>query len=111
MVLLFFMSGILATRADDLFKIRIENDNLIVCVEQQIPDDLEFLELRLKGGKKIHITPVQNDSCKSMFYLNSKQAKQVKNRGIKSIIFHGSISHHKISVDEDQNRQIISNLP
>lgn len=100
-----------ATYGDNIFKVRIENDNLIVCLQKQIPADLEYLELRLRGGKKIKIIPVESGNCKSMFYLNSRQAKQVKKRGVKSVVFHGSISNFKIRVNENQNKQFISNLP
>ena len=82
LVFLFLMSCTLVSRGDNIFKTLIENDNLIVCVQQQIPDDLKYLKLRLKGGEKMQNTPVKNDDCKSMFYLNSKQAKQVKKEGL-----------------------------
>ena len=96
---------------EDVFDVTIENDNLIVCVLKRAPIDAQYLELRLKGGKKIRITPVKNELCNSMFYLNSSQAKQVKKKGVKSIIFYGASYLQRIDINERQNEQFLSSLP
>ncbi len=96
---------------EDVFDVTIKNDNLIVCVLKHAPVDAQYLELRLKGGKKIRITPLRNEFCNSMFYLNSVQAKQVKKKGVKSIIYYGSNFLHRIDINERQNEQFLSSLP
>jgi len=81
-----------------IFRVTIENDNLFVCVELQQPGDVQTIDLKLKGGEKITIHPGRGKDCIMLFYLNSRQAKQLKNRGVKSIIYHFRTESKKIIV-------------
>jgi len=48
---------------------------------------LDQMILRLKGSKKIKVKPVRTESCISFFYLNSRQAVKVKEKGKRSVRF------------------------
>jgi len=96
---------------EDVFDVTISNDNLIVCILVPSPNDTQYLELKLKGGRKIRITPMKTKSCNSMFYLDSQQAQLVKKKGIRSIIFYNAGHQVKVDINENQNKQFLSSLP
>jgi len=96
---------------EDVFDVTISNDNLIVCILVPSPTDAQYLELKLKGGRKIRITPMKTNSCNSMFYLDSQQAQLVKKKGIRSIIFYNAGDQEKVNINESQNKQFLSSLP
>jgi hypothetical protein len=100
-----------ADNEDDFFSLSIENDNLIVCLKHAPTEGLAFIELRLRGGKRIKINPTEKEACGSLFYLDSQQALMVKKKGIKSIVYHQKESAEKVHISESQNRQFISSLP
>ena len=94
-----------------IFSVTIENDNLFVCLEIQPPADIKTIDLKLKGGKKITVYPVEGKKCMTLFYLDSRQAKQIKKRGVKSIIYHYKKETLKVTVTPGQNLELVSFLP
>lgn len=48
---------------------------------------MDLMILRLKGSKKIKVKLVRTESCNSFFYLNSRQAVKVKEKGKRSVRF------------------------
>ena len=112
-----FILFVLASRSfaggvdSPIFRVTIENDNLFVCLEMQPPDDVKTIDLKLKGGKKITIYPVEGKNCKTLFYLDSRQARQIKKRGVKSIVYHCKTESKKVIVTPGQNLELVSYLP
>ena len=111
-ILVVFSSRSFATEIErPIFRVTIENDNLFVCLEIQPPDDVQTIDLKLKGGKKITIYPAEGKDCKTLFYLDSRQAKEIKKRGIKSIVYHCKTASKKVIVTLEQNLELVSFLP
>ncbi len=94
----------IAFEIQPVFIVKIENDNLFVCLLIENTMMVDQTILRKKGGKKIKVKPVRKESCNHIIYLNSRLELKVKEKGIGSVRFYSGGRKVKIRIPEVDSR-------